>query len=94
MSNGQHKWTKEDDIVAYYLYRAGADSFVLGTKEISRALGMTESSLKMRIANFMAIDTGHGLKNAAIASKELYDAYKDIPIEDHKEEFIKIVTET
>ena len=86
-----HNWTRNDDIVACYLHRAGLDSFVLGAKEIARELGMSEESLISRVKNFDYIATGEGLSHAANASKAIFEEYKDMPLDDHKKEFIKIV---
>jgi hypothetical protein len=81
-----HKWTKDDDIVTYYLYRYGNESTIPllhDIKIISEILGMSESSLRMRIGNFQAIDGAGGLDHFGLLSKKVYDEYKSIPREYH-----------
>ena len=74
----QHKWSKEDDIVAFYLYQFGPESLMMTFKEISKRLGMSEASLKMRVANFKAIDGAGGLENYAKQSEMIYNQYKNV----------------
>ena len=73
-----HKWSKEDDIVAYYLYKFGPESLMIRIGDISSILGMSESSLIMRIRNFQAIDGAGGLQNYAKLSKKVYEEYKTV----------------
>ena len=54
----KHTWTEHDDLKALYLYKFGYDDLALTIKRIADSIGTTEASLKMRIANFQAIDTG------------------------------------
>jgi len=61
----KHKWTEEDDIVAFYLYKFGTRNISYVIEEISGILGMSTDSLKMRIKNFRALDTGSGLSHYA-----------------------------
>lgn len=86
-----HKWSKEDDIVTFYLYRFGTDSLRMELCDISKKLGMSESSLKMRIGNFKAIDTGKGLSNYAKLSKKVYDEYKNFNKDSHLKEVNNIL---
>jgi hypothetical protein len=69
----QHRWSKEDDIVAFYLYRFGHESLMMTIEEISKRLGMSEASLKMRMGNFKAIDGEGGLSNYAKLSEKIYN---------------------
>ena len=47
-----HRWTEDDDIVAFYIYRFGLSPLYMTTKEVSEILGMSDSSLKMRLEIF------------------------------------------
>ena len=69
-------WTKEDDIVAFYLYRFGDKELLYSVEEISGILGMSATSLKMRVANFKALNTGRGLDHYAKLSRQVYNEYK------------------
>lgn len=55
-----HRWTKEDDVVTFYLYKFGDLGFPFSLEEIGERLGMGVSSLRMRIANFKAMDRKRG----------------------------------
>ena len=79
----QHKWSKEDDIVAFYLYRFGPKSLMMTFGEISKKFGMSEASLKMRVANFQAIDGAGGLENYAKQSEKIYNEYKNAEQGEH-----------
>lgn len=74
----RHKWTKSDDIVALYLYLYGNENLNKNTDQISERLGMSSSSMKMRVANFKSIAQGKGLDHAALQSREVYKTYKDV----------------
>lgn len=74
-----HRWSREDDIVAYYLYQYGYRSLDLSIWEISQILGMSESSMRMRIGNFKAIDGSSGLDHSAKLSREVYKEFKGVP---------------
>lgn len=79
----QHKWSREDDIVAFYLYRFGPESLIMSIEEISKRLGMSEASLKMRIGNFQAIDGAGGLQNYAKLSERIYKEYISVNQDNH-----------
>ena len=87
----KHKWTREDDIVTYYLYRFGPRSLNISIEDISKILGMSESSLKMRIGNFQAVDGAGGLQNYAKLSEIIYKEYKKINQSDHLNTVKKIL---
>lgn len=78
-----HRWSKEDDIVAYYLYRFGSVSLMTTVENISIILDVSEPSLVMRTANFRAIDGAGGLPNYAKLSKKVYDEYKAVTKDIH-----------
>ena len=79
----QHRWLKEDDIVAFYLYRFGPESLIMTIGKISKILGMSEASLKMRIGNFQAIDGAGGLQHYAKLSETIFNEYKDFSQDTH-----------
>lgn len=73
----KHTWTERDDIKALYLYKYGTDNLSSAIKHIADSIGTSEASLRMRIANFKAIDTGSGLDNFARQSKNVFCKYKN-----------------
>jgi len=67
-----HKWTEKDDIVAFYLYKFGDKDIPFSIGDVGTNLGMGVNSLKMRIANFKAIDGKGGLEHFAGQSLKIY----------------------
>ena len=73
----KHKWSKEDDIVAFYLYKFGTRNISISIDDIANTLGMSTASMKMRIANYKALDKGRGLNHYSKLSKKVYEEYKN-----------------
>lgn len=67
-----HKWTEEDDIVTLYLFKYGDEDLPFSVDGISRKLGMSTGSLRMRVANFKAIDGQGGLDHFGKISERVY----------------------
>lgn len=72
-----HRWSKEDDIVAFYLYKFGKGNLSYSIEGISNQLGMSPASMKMRIKNFEFLDKYKGLKHYAKLSEKVYEEYKN-----------------
>ena len=87
----KHYWTREEDIVAYYLFKFSGDEIWLNFNEIADCLEVTKGSLRMRVANFQALDGPGGLSKASQLSLEVYSVYKDIPKEAHLKEVQQIL---
>jgi hypothetical protein len=83
----RHRYTREDDIVALYLYKCGDRGLPQDTDTIARNLGIKPGSLRMRIENFRAIatDGAEGLENWAKQSKVVYDEYSHHSCDDLRE---------
>jgi hypothetical protein len=90
-SRTPHKWTKDDDIVAFYLYRFGTDDLNTSLEEIADYLGMNAGSLKMRIQNFQALNGAGGLKNYAKLSERIYSEYGSLSKDEHRAEVKRIL---
>lgn len=75
----KHKWSKEDDIVALYLYKFGEKNLTHSIEDICKKLGIILASMNMRIENFRYIDTNGdmGLENYAKLSRKVYEEYKN-----------------
>ena len=87
----RHKWTKEDDILAFYLYRYGEYNLI-SLKSVAQHIGFTNTdSLEIRIQNFRAVDKRGGLKNYAKLTKQVYDEYKNLDQETHKKKCLEIM---
>ena len=87
-----YKFTEQDDIVAFYLYKWPDRPIGFSVDEIGEMLGMGAGSMKMRIGNFVAVDAADGqwpppargkklpgLPHYARQSAEVYRKYKDSP---------------
>lgn len=76
-----HKWTREDDALAFYLQKFG-EKDAITLESVAKFMGFGEylGSLKMRIKNFEAIHTKgkSGLDNYALQSKKIYEKYKNL----------------
>ena len=93
MSLKKHRWTEEDDVVAFYLYRfKDNEDIPYSYENIANIRGFSVKSLESAILNFMAIDTGKGLKNYAKHQANTYKKYVDKPKEDMKEIVLKILS--
>jgi len=86
-----HKWTKEDDIVTLYLYKFGDGDLPFSLEDIGEKLGMGVSSLRMRIANFKAIDGKGGLEHFGTQSLKIYKKYKGTSEDELRSLVLKIM---
>ena len=86
-----HKWTEDDDIVTLYLYKYGDGEIPFTLEDISRNLGMSAGSLRMRIANFKAVDGKGGLKHFGRQSLKIYRKYYETPKDKLKSLVVKIL---
>jgi len=71
----RHRWTEQDDITALYLYRYSPTD-VPTIENAARMCGVTSDSMRMRIANFRALDSKSGLDHIAQQSIAVYQRYR------------------
>src|SRR5262245_40860746 len=64
MAHRRHRWSKSEDLVAFYISRYGDSRLPKRQQEIAKILGMTEASLIMRRQNFASLDGKGGLDHA------------------------------
>ena len=76
MGTAQHRWTEDDDVVAFYLSRHGVRRLPLMEAGIAKCLGMSEGSLARRQANFAYLDGRPGLANFAKQSRRIHLEYE------------------
>src|SRR5262249_51377726 len=74
----RHHWTEQDDIAALYLYKFGSLGRAPTIDAVARNRGMSADSLRMRVSNFHAIDTGSGLSHSAQLSTSVYPRYANL----------------
>ena len=83
----RRKWTRDETILAFYLYRQipfkeAKDSHP-DVRRLAKLVDRTPSSVKMKIGNFGSFDPElkrqgiTGLKNASRLDKEIWDEYHD-----------------
>ena len=89
----QHSWTKQDDIIAFYLSKFHADRFlgislariakILSERPLpdgSAAVPMSAFSLSRRMSNFDYLDGKGAYSNYAKLSRAVYEEYKNASI--------------
>jgi hypothetical protein len=75
----RHDWSEDDDLVAFYLYRFGAERLPFDMPTIAERRGIKLGSMKMRISNFKAHAGAGSLGNIARQSVQVFERYKDTP---------------
>jgi hypothetical protein len=71
----QHRWTEDDDVVAFYVSRHGTRHLPLMEAGIAKRLGVSEISLARRQANFAHLDGRPGLDHVAKLSRRIHQQY-------------------
>lgn len=74
-----HKWTDEDHLVAFYLYKFSDKGLKYSREELAEKMGMGVNSLSLRIRNYAAVDGAGGLDNGSKAVLQIYKLYNDTP---------------
>jgi hypothetical protein len=78
MKASEHQWTDGDNLVAYHLYRLGANSLHFSKSELAEAMGMSSDSLDFKIANFKALDGKGGLYGYSPQAERIYKQYSPV----------------
>lgn len=86
-----HRWTIKDDIIALYLYKYGNKSTKCTYKQIAAFIGTSVGSLQMRKKQYKYLDGKGGLYNTSIDMKKVYNKFKNIDFEKHKEIVLSIL---
>ena len=87
----QHRWQYNDDVLVLYLHLYGDDAPIT-RKKVAAHIGFTDvGSVRMRIQNFQAVDGQDGLCNYARLTKRVYDEYRNINREQHRNECLRIM---
>ncbi|MCD4674744.1 MAG: hypothetical protein K8S18_01960 [Desulfobacula sp.] len=82
-----HKWTGEDDVIAYFLYKFGEKDLIFDIDGIAIKLGMSKDSLTARKGNFKYLETGKGLSHVAGLSERIYNEFHNVT----KKEYLAVV---
>ena len=76
------KWTKQQDMVAYYLYRSRDSKNNKERDEMGEKIGIVPKTLRMRMKNFQFLDGRGGLNKPAQMSKETFAAHQHLSLEE------------
>lgn len=82
----KHKWSRDDDIIALYLYRFGENEPSESKYALAERLGMGWDSMAMRIANFKSLAGEPGMDHVSNQSRMIYNEFSSMP----DDEFRKI----
>ncbi len=77
-SDDEHRWTKSDDLVAFYLFREGDGKLGIALPEVATQLGIYPETMKMRLANFKSLQGPGGLNHPAKQSQAVYEEYCNV----------------
>lgn len=75
--NEGHDWQPGDDLAALYLHRCPRGRWSL--EVLAAVTGIPVKSMRMRVSNYRALDTGHGLKHASGKSRRAFAIFKSVP---------------
>ena len=75
----RHRWSVDDDLIAYHAFRFGPSDLDGNIQEIGEILGMGFNSFNLKIANFKAIAGMGGLANYTKQSVQVYEKYSKLP---------------
>lgn len=89
---GRHSWTKEDDIIALYLYKYGNKEINNTYDNISKKLGMSKGSLSMKRKVYKHLDNKPGLCDGSKQITKVFELYKRIDRKMYKEIVEKLLT--
>ena len=78
MTTSEHPWTDGDNLIAYHLYRFGANSLPMGKPELAKTMGMSVASLNFKIGNFKAIDGRGGFDGYSQQAVRIFKRYSSV----------------
>ncbi|MBC7775672.1 MAG: hypothetical protein H7246_09555 [Phycisphaerae bacterium] len=87
------KWIKNQDIVAYYLYRCRNSKSKAELEKIGEQMGIDLRALQMRIANFKFLSGQGGLNKPAKMSKATFEEHHRKDIDEFENIVSKILSE-
>ncbi|MBX2889780.1 MAG: hypothetical protein KF734_02520 [Saprospiraceae bacterium] len=87
-------WTKEQDIITFYLYRPGIKISSAKAEEIRKTMQIEKkTSLRRRIDNFKYLD-GIGTQSHFVQmTKEVFDEHKNLSLEELEQLASKILSD-
>lgn len=80
-----HKWTKEDDLMIFFIHKFGIDNCPLSKNEIATKIGVSLGSVSYRIGNFKALEGIGKATHYAKLSAEVLKNYSALSEQELKE---------
>lgn len=74
------KWNKNQDIVAYYLFRCGETKTRVEKEELGQKFGIEADALRMRMANFRYLSGQGGLSHPAKMSQQTFQEFQSTSV--------------
>ncbi len=78
-ASSRHRWTEDDDLIAFYLSPHGTRFLAVGEAEIATLIGLPQSSLTMRKSNFAYLDGERALSHASAQSRRIHGRPRNAP---------------
>ena len=75
---GYHTWSEDDELIAYGLYRLGAEALGMEIEMLADVLGMGTNSLNLKIANFKALDGKGGLSGWSRQAERVFEEHRGL----------------
>ena len=86
-------WTKEQDVLAYYLYRTGEKMSSVKANDICRIMQIGKNTLRRRIGNFKYLGGTGNQSHYARMTKETFEEYRYSILEERENLASKILSD-
>ncbi len=75
-----HRWSDDDNLIAYCLYRLGNKEHTFGIEpnDLGKILGMGNNSLSLKVANFKSIDGAGGMEGYSKQAERIEKQYRNM----------------
>jgi hypothetical protein len=74
-----HRWSDDDNLIAYHVFRFGKRDLPTDFEEIGTILGMGSNSFSLKVANFKAIAGEGGMEGYSHQAVRIYEKYSRLP---------------
>ncbi len=78
-SSNEHRWTKEEDLVVFYLAHHGSQYLDFSLEEISKILNIEMNKINMRMSNSRSCKTSRGLNHPSKQTQNIYEENRCVP---------------
>ena len=74
-----HRWSDDDNLIAYHVFRFGKRDLPSEPHEMGEILGMGYNSFMLKVSNFKSIAGKGGLEGYSHQAVRIYDKYSKMP---------------